>query len=82
MTRTSVRNGTFLVAAMLFGMTGTEAGQTCAQAGFEGIGPNCAENTYPFSTCADCIQGYCMMYAGGENDCAVDCVLGAAHWCS
>jgi len=82
MTRVSVRNGLFLVAALVFGATGTKAGQTCAQVGLQGIGPDCAGNPFPFTDCVNCITGYCMMYAAGDEDCMTDCVIGAAHWCS
>lgn len=76
------RNLLFIVAMLLFGTAGTRAGQTCAQVGFAGIGPGCRDSSSPFSNCADCVTGYCMQYAAGDEDCMMDCQIGGWHWCS
>jgi len=81
MTSKSLRNFTFVLGGLFLSSAGSQAGQTCAQVGLQGIGPGCAQNPEGGS-CAECVNYYCGLYADGDEDCATDCFIGGLHWCS
>lgn len=58
-------------------------GQTCAEAGHYGFGPNCrADNGgHGGPVCVNCLIDMCEAYANGDSECALDCVLGGGWAC-
>ena len=80
-TTSALRNMSILLAAVAISVAPVEADQTCAQAGFEGIGPGCQADP-DFYKFASIVSPALHIYAGGMGDCATECVLRAGYWCT